>query len=279
VVEVFDNVEKTTYALKIFKKFKHFEREVDTLLALNHPNIISFYGRADHLVNSMAIKLELGMYGDLYGFLRKAGRFPTSITRFIFRRLVQGLSYLHERNTYHRDVKPENIILCNNFEPKLTDFVVAKVFPEGKSDLCSSVVGTVTYMAPEIRAHLKYDGEKADVFAAGVTLFAIYTGKFPFHEATPNDKYYSFFVSGDLSVYFKAFENTGRILGEDFKDLISGMLAYDPASRMSMESVMKHPFYCGEEAPHERYIDFMRRVHEDNGELQGNWACRSGDKS
>lgn len=93
------------------------------------------------------------------------------------RQLVSALKYMHGSGVVHRDVKLENILIDDDFNIKLADFG----FSSYKNINClDSFVGTRTYLAPEVKANVVYDGRKADVFSAGVVLFALANGIFPF---------------------------------------------------------------------------------------------------
>ena len=92
--------------------------------------------------------------------------------------MVDVLKYMHDLNMVHRDLKLENLLLTDNISVKFADFGFAKKQLPGTQ--LKSVRGTMTYMAPEIKLGLKYDGKAADVFSLGVILFIIVVGIFPF---------------------------------------------------------------------------------------------------
>ena len=80
----------------------------------------------------------------------------------------------------HRDIKLENIVLDRNFEVKICDFAMSKQIAEGSGGIFYSVVGSERYMAPEVVEGRPYKGTSVDIFALGVTLFAMVTGVMPF---------------------------------------------------------------------------------------------------
>lgn len=96
-------------------------------------------------------------------------------------------------------------------------------------------------MSPEIEANEKFDGEDADVFAAGVVLFIMATGFLPFKSTKPEDIYYRTLHSNPTR-----FWNTysSRKLSYEFKDLIMRMLNQNIEERLTIEDIKDHPWYC-----------------------------------
>ncbi|MED6199794.1 Cyclin-dependent kinase 4 [Stylosanthes scabra] len=89
------------------------------------------------------------------------------------------MAYLHEEShvrIIHRDIKLSNILLDNDFTPKIADFGLARLFPEDKSHISTAIAGTLGYMAPEYVVRGKLT-EKADVFSFGVLVVEIVSGK------------------------------------------------------------------------------------------------------
>lgn len=88
----------------------------------------------------------------------------------------------------HRDLKLENILVDSDLKIKIADFGYATFH---KGNWLSSFKGTHTYMAPEIKESKVYCGEKIDIFSAGVILFIIIRGIFPFKEARKEESFYN----------------------------------------------------------------------------------------
>ena len=100
--------------------------------------------------------------------------------------LLAGLGYAHERGLVHRDVKPANILLPTPNWPMLADFGIAKLLLGGGSGLTQTglVVGTPAYMSPEQAFGLPVD-RRTDLYAAGLVLYELLTGRVPFEADTP----------------------------------------------------------------------------------------------
>ena len=94
---------------------------------------------------------------------------------------MEGLSHCHLNGIAHRDLKPDNLLVDKDFNLKIADFGFAtNIDPE---KYCTTKLGTPNYMSPEINYKLPYSGQAADIFAAGVVLFILITGGFPFMKA------------------------------------------------------------------------------------------------
>ena len=159
-----------------------FEREAQMLAALNHPNIATVYG-----IEQGALVMELVEGADLKGPL------PLEEALAIARQIAAGLEAAHEKGIIHRDLKPANIKLTPAGVVKILDFGLAKSAGEisgaasGSSPTMSPtlslemtragmILGTAAYMSPE-QARGKVVDKRADIWAFGVVLYEIVTGK------------------------------------------------------------------------------------------------------
>uniref|UniRef100_A0A914QNP9 Protein kinase domain-containing protein n=1 Tax=Panagrolaimus davidi TaxID=227884 RepID=A0A914QNP9_9BILA len=118
--------------------------------------------------------LEFAPNGNLDDYIKKKSILQKDekddITIFI--QIVYGVKYLHSNNIAHRDLKPQNVLLCQGDIVKIADFGLANRF-EGKS--MTSCVFTERYRAPEICPRKHYDGFKADLYSIGAILYDILT--------------------------------------------------------------------------------------------------------
>jgi serine/threonine protein kinase/Tol biopolymer transport system component len=172
-----------------------FQQEARALGLLNHPNLVSVYDFG-MFEDSFYIVLELLEGLTLRARLR-AEPIPAKRAVNYSLQIARGMSAAHERGIVHRDLKPENVFLCRDGRIKILDFGLARMTPQldalGASDdsptavgmtIPGAVLGTVGYMAPEqLRAEVA--DERTDIFAFGVILFEMITGRLPFRGATP----------------------------------------------------------------------------------------------
>lgn len=200
---------------------KRFIREGQTVAQLNHPGIVSVYdvAVADH---RPFIAMEYLPGGSLKDRIRAP--LPPEEAVSLLRRIADSLGYAHGRGVFHRDVKPENILFRENGDAVLTDFGIAK--SESQDTALTSigvVVGTPRYISPE-QAQGQDSDSRSDIYALGVILFEMLTGRPPYD------------VKGSMSLlYAHINEPIPRLPGElgAYQRLIDDLLAKDPEQRIS----------------------------------------------
>jgi serine/threonine protein kinase len=167
------------------RALKRFEREAKALARLTHPNIVkvSDYGEYE---GRPYLVMPFLPGGTLKSQL--SGRpMPWDQAARLLVPVARGLDYAHRQGLIHRDVKPSNILITEDSEPVLTDFGIAKIIDdEATSELTgtNTTVGTPEYMAPE-QVTSKTVDLRADIYALGVVLFEMATGRRPFQADTP----------------------------------------------------------------------------------------------
>lgn len=156
-----------------------FRTEARSAARLQHPNIVSVYDSDRH--GDMAyLVMEFVQGDDLKKILDSGKTYTLEQTLHVMRDLLSALEYAHRQNIVHRDVKPANMLVEANGRVKLTDFGVARIQDSGEATRTrGSMVGTLKYMAPEQVQGLTVDA-RADIFAAGVVLYQLLTGRRPF---------------------------------------------------------------------------------------------------
>ena len=162
-----------------------FKREARALARLSHPNILKIfdYGEFD---GHPYLVMEYIRGGSLKDWLHGKS-IPWQKGAQILAQVARALEAAHAEGIIHRDVKPANILMANGKDPLLSDFGIAKLI-EGSSETTDLTgtgvgIGTPDYMAPEQAIGIV--DERSDVYALGVILYQIVTGKLPFEADTP----------------------------------------------------------------------------------------------
>jgi hypothetical protein len=177
---------------------ERFAREARLLAALNHPHIAHVYG-VEERDGVRALVMEL-VDGQTLGDVLASARLPVPKALALARQIAQALDAAHDKGIVHRDLKPANIKITSNDDVKVLDFGLAKALePEGADrDVASSptmtaqateigmILGTAAYMAPEQASGRPVD-KRADVWAFGVVLFEMLTGRRLFEGETVNE--------------------------------------------------------------------------------------------
>jgi eukaryotic-like serine/threonine-protein kinase len=158
---------------------ERFEREARTLASLTHPGIVTVIDRGDDHGRPFIV-FEYVRGRDLRERIDDEGRLPLVDVVAIGEQIADALAYAHTRGVIHRDVKPHNILLTPDGQPKLTDFGIARVLEQPGLTIEGRVLGTGDYLAPEQAAGEPIDA-RADVYALGILLFHALCGSVPFH--------------------------------------------------------------------------------------------------
>jgi serine/threonine-protein kinase len=158
-------------------------REWQMLAGFDHPNIVRVVaaGRTTDQHRLPYYVMERLEGQDLRRWLKGPGKFPVDRALSITSDILCGLQAAHARGILHRDVKPENVFLRRApsspwYEVKLLDFGCARWTQQPSSD---ALIGTLNYVAPELLDGARAS-EKSDVYAVGVTLYEMLTGRHPF---------------------------------------------------------------------------------------------------
>ncbi|KAL3698405.1 hypothetical protein R1sor_012481 [Riccia sorocarpa] len=164
-----------------------FRREIQTIGKLRHRNLVQMIGFCTWK-NLKFLILKFINNGSLYHVLHEANGLPDWDSRYrVALGTALGLEYLHYDCVppiIHRDVKSANILLDDDFEPHITDFGTAKFQDVSKSSPTSVLVGTHSYIAPEYGLNLQVN-KKIDVYAFGVVLLELLTGKYVLEKEFP----------------------------------------------------------------------------------------------
>ncbi len=161
---------------------QRFQLEAHTIGNLQHPHILSLYdyGAEDDILYLVMAYADGGTLGDMMD----AGRVPLETTERILRQIASALDFAHRRGVIHRDIKPGNILLDSEKNVLLADFGVVKMMSDETNLTGTSIIGTPAYMSPEQGQGKPVDG-RADIYALGIMVFEMLTGRQPFLAETP----------------------------------------------------------------------------------------------
>jgi len=161
---------------------ERFKKEARVLAQLLHPNIAVIYNFIGQDSNHFMV-MEYVEGNNLDALLRKQKQLSYKMVIPVFLQALEGLHHAHKKGIFHRDIKPSNLILTPEGIVKLMDFGIAKIAGEQRMTQVNRVVGTIEYMAPEL-IEGKDPSVSSDIYAAGVTMYELLTGKLPFESNT-----------------------------------------------------------------------------------------------
>lgn len=199
--------------------------------------------------------IELAENYELFDYVYYPHKgFNEKVSAEIFYKVLQGMKVLHSKKIAHCDIKPENVLIDKNFNIKLIDFGYSKINQieeidepsqeendQNFSNFLYIFQSTDIYGSPEAKHSDKnhgYDPIKHDIFSLGVFLFVIRIGMFPYSNYNMSDQNYYLLSKNKFDEYWEYFNKYN--LSEEFKDLISKLLCFDPNKRLSVDEILKH---------------------------------------
>ena len=162
---------------------ERFQREARAVSELFHPNMVRVYdsGR-DGSIHFIAMEYVQGE--NLKERIRREAPLPVDEAVKIAVQVCEALEFAHSHGVIHRDIKPQNILLTGDGRVKVTDFGIARAMSSATITQTGTVLGSVQYLSPE-QARGAVVGRAADIYALGVVLFEMATGRLPFDGDSP----------------------------------------------------------------------------------------------
>mmetsp|Transcript_23298 Transcript_23298/g.39481 ORF Transcript_23298/g.39481 Transcript_23298/m.39481 type:complete len:591 (-) Transcript_23298:283-2055(-) len=235
----------TLYAMKVLKKeyiirknqVEHTKTERSVLGYVSHPYIVGL-NMAFQTADKLFFVLDYCSGGELFFHLGKVGRFPEVRARFYAAQIILALEYVHSLDIIYRDLKPENVLLDNKGNIRLTDFGLSKEGVSDHSTGANSFCGTPEYIAPEVLLRQGH-GRAVDWWSTGALLYEMLCGLPPFYSRN-REAMFEKIMRADL--------NFPTFISEVAKDVLGKLLVRDPKCRLGSgerdaDDIKAHPFF------------------------------------
>jgi eukaryotic-like serine/threonine-protein kinase len=234
-----------------------FIGEAKSVARLSHPNIVGVYDQgADGDYLYLAMELVPGR--TLRALMRERGWLPWQEALAVIDPVLAGLAAAHQAGIVHRDVKPENVLITGDGRVKVVDFGLARASAAVSNTRAGVIIGSVAYIAPEQVTGAPSD-QRSDVYAAGIVLFEMLTGRQPFSGDTPLAVAYAH-VNSDVPV-------VSSLVGgipQGVDQLVRAATSRDPQQRPTDAGVFL------------RVTRALRGMPEPADSVTGAWSAPSG---
>eukprot|EP00826_Nyctotherus_ovalis_P063935 TRINITY_DN9373_c0_g1_i8.p1 TRINITY_DN9373_c0_g1~~TRINITY_DN9373_c0_g1_i8.p1 ORF type:complete len:598 (+),score=143.22 TRINITY_DN9373_c0_g1_i8:50-1843(+) len=252
------------YAMKYMKMDntrtkKHLDyllEQESVLKDLDHENVLKVYeinGEGSYRKQKQSgtecirvayIVLQLAPNGDLFDFIVGTGGLTEDMARWYFAKILSAVHYLHSHGIAHRDIKLENILLDENYNPLVCDFGLSKKLADVGFTTKKHIdrVGTEYCMSPELLANEEHSPIKDDIFALGYLLFMMVAKHQPFQKSSSSNPYYKLIRMNGILQYWRIVDalHAPKWCSNKFKHLITSMLNCEMAVRPSLAEVKRH---------------------------------------
>ncbi|XP_034398252.1 serine/threonine-protein kinase ULK1a isoform X3 [Cyclopterus lumpus] len=216
-------------------------KEIKILKELKHENIVRLLDFQE-MGGCVYLVMEYCNGGDLAEYLHSKGTLSEDTIRVFLQQIGQAMKVLQSKDILHRDLKPQNILLCHpegrrsspiNTSIKIADFGFARHLQT--NTMAATLCGSPMYMAPEVIMSQNYDA-KADLWSIGTIVYQCLTGKAPFHASTPQEL--RLFYESNMTVLPSIPKETSSNL----RHLMLGLLQRNHKERIGFDEFFHHPF-------------------------------------
>jgi len=223
--------------LKTGIKLNNLEKEkkiMKQIINKPHPNIIKCYGIYEE-IDKVYIILEYCTSGDLSKLIKMP--IQEKFVQYYFIQFNNGIKYLRENNIFHRDLKPKNILLTNNYKVlKIADFGLAKYMND--NELVNTVCGSPLYMAPELFIKDKYSN-KTDLWSIGLILFKMLYGFHPYNNCNTYSELENI-NTNETDIEIPPKTNTNKNISKECLDLLRSLLKKKSSERITWDNLCKY---------------------------------------
>lgn len=244
VFKVYSEKYKQNFAAKMIplrfkEETKHInvcEAELEALKRLDHRNVIKIYD-SFAFENYLVFILRLCKRETLQNVIDTQSVVQPEIMIFYMKQLLDALEYCHSQGVAHRDIKPINIFLDDEYGIVLADFGFS--FIQSTCGITNECCGSFWYRSPELIAidRKDYDPYKVDVWALGITFFQMVTGKMPWTGVSDFVQLRSAIEKGKYSLPSN--------IDDQIATAISMMIVTDPNKRKTISEIKKLPIFSG----------------------------------
>ncbi|WP_125605573.1 Stk1 family PASTA domain-containing Ser/Thr kinase [Lapidilactobacillus bayanensis] len=235
---------------------RRFQREAKATCELSHPNIVSVYDVGeDNGVQYIVMEYIDG--SNLKSYIEQHYPFPLTKVVAIMTQILSAVQLAHSKGIIHRDLKPQNILMTKDGQAKIADFGIAVALSDKSVTQTNSLLGSVHYISPE-QARGSLPTPQSDIYALGIILFELLTGKVPF--------------AGDsaVSIALKHFHEdmpsvraTDAEIPQAMENVVLKATAKDPKQRYQSAAVMAADLRTSLNADRADETKFMSTVNPD----------------
>ena len=248
------------YAAKVYKNListiNDFKVEKEILSYLNNksPYILNLIDSGEGEIKRIDRETSTNNYiivdymknGCLFDYIYYPNNgLDEELCKLLFYKIFKAIKECHDSNICILDIKLDNILLDDNYNPILCDFGFGKKIQDKINDKITGKIGTEIYMAPEVFSNIKpYDGFQVDIFNLGIALYISITGKTNFCALKNNETTKLLFQRK----YPRFWETLGDIknkLSETFRNLFIEMTLYKPSERITINQILENDWFTG----------------------------------